>query len=131
MAFIHCNAVVQQIAAATLDPSLRDTVLPRAFERGPHRPDLQGSHRCRNLDSIFAIPVEDQEPGSRFKWKRFPQLLNDPEAGRVLGDVQVQNPPTFMADHKKAVEHTERDGRDREEVHRGNRLAMITKKSKP
>jgi len=29
MAFIHCNNVVQQIAAATLNPTFRNTVLPR------------------------------------------------------------------------------------------------------
>src|ERR1700676_4475376 len=110
MAFTHCNDVVQQIAAATLDPSLRDTVLPRAFERGPHGPDLQGSHRCGNLDSILAIPVEDQEPGSRFIWKRFPQLLDDPEARRVFGDIVVENLTTIVTDHEEAVEHAEPEG---------------------
>src|ERR1700680_1308467 len=110
MAFIHCNDVVQQIAAATLDPSLRDTVLPRAFERGPHEPDLQGSHRCRNLDSILAIPVEDQEPGSRFKWKRFPQLLHDPQARRMLRDIDVENLTMIVTDHEEAVEHAEAEG---------------------
>jgi hypothetical protein len=84
MAFVHRKDVVQQIAAATLDPSLGEAVLPRAFERGPDRPDLQRSNGCGNLDSILAIPVEDQEPRSRFERERFPQLLYDPQACRCF-----------------------------------------------
>ena len=40
MVFVHRDNVIQQVMAATLDPALRDTVLPRAFERRAHRPDL-------------------------------------------------------------------------------------------
>src|SRR5258708_35132971 len=109
MALIHCNDVVQQIAAAPLDPSLRDTVLPRAFERGSHRPDIQGPHRGRNLDSVLTIPVKDQESGSRFKRKSLSQLLDDPQARRVLCDVEVQNEPPVMPNDEEATEHAERD----------------------
>jgi hypothetical protein len=35
MVFVHRDDMVQQVAAATLDPSFRDAVLPRAFEGGP------------------------------------------------------------------------------------------------
>jgi hypothetical protein len=46
-------------------------------------------------------------------------------------DVEVQNAPTIMADDKETVEDTERDRRNREEIHRGNNLAVISKKSEP
>jgi hypothetical protein len=62
MAFIHCNNMVQQIAAATFDPTFRYTVLPRTFERGPHRPDPQRANGIWHLCSVLAIPIEDQEP---------------------------------------------------------------------
>jgi hypothetical protein len=64
MAFVDCDDVVQQVTAAAFDPSLRDTVLPRALERGPHSSPLQGPHRCRNLDSIFAVTVKDKKARS-------------------------------------------------------------------
>ncbi len=64
MAFVHCDDVVQQITAATLDPSLRDAVLPRTFEGGSDRPHLQGSNGCGNLDSVLAVTVKDKKPGS-------------------------------------------------------------------
>ena len=131
MAFVHCNDVVQQVTAATLDPSLRDAILPRTFEGGSHRPDLQRSNDCGNLHSILAIPVEDEKPGSRFKRKRFPQLLHDPQARRMLGDVEVQNASTVVTDDEEAVEHTEGNRWNGEEVHRRDGFPMIAQKGEP
>ena len=53
--------------------------------------------------------IEDDEPRGRPKWKRFSQLLNDPQAGRVLRGVEVHDPPPTVADDEEAVEHTEGD----------------------
>src|ERR1700682_5627549 len=131
MVFIHCNDAVQQVTAATLNPSFCDPVLPGTFERGPHRPDLQGSHRCRNLDSIFAITIKDEKSRSRSKRKRFAQLLDDPSTCGMSCDVEVQDTPTIMTDHEEAVQHAERDRRSREKVHRCDGFPMIAQKSEP
>ena len=64
MAFVDRDDVVQQVTAAALDPSLRDDVLPRTFEGGPHGPDLQRSNGCGNLDSVLAVTVKEKKPGS-------------------------------------------------------------------
>src|SRR5882762_8795673 len=69
MAFAPCNDVVQQVAATTLNPSLCSAILPRTFKGGSDWHDLQRPHRSRNLCAILAIPIEDQEPGRRFKRK--------------------------------------------------------------
>lgn len=68
--FIHGNDVVQQIMSATFNPTLCDTILPRAFERGSHGTHLQGSNRDGNLKPVLAVPVKNQKPGSRVKGKR-------------------------------------------------------------
>jgi hypothetical protein len=73
-----------------------------------------------------ALPAHVEE--SRFKWKRFPELLNDPQARWVLRDVEVQDPPTVMTDHEEAVEDTKRDRWNSEEIHRRNRFPMIAQK---
>ena len=36
MAIIERDDVIQQIAAATLDPTFRHAILPGTFKRGPH-----------------------------------------------------------------------------------------------
>jgi hypothetical protein len=64
MAFADCNDLVQEVTTATFDPTLRDAVLPRTLEGGSDRGDRQRSNGCRNLQSILAVTVEDEKPGS-------------------------------------------------------------------
>jgi hypothetical protein len=49
----------------------------------------------------------------------------------MAGNIEVQDAPTIMADNEKAIEHAERDGWDREEIHRGNGFPMISKEGEP
>ena len=72
MTFIQGNDVIQQIVAATTDPTLRHAVLPRTFEGSPHRNHPQRSNGGRDLQTVFRIPVEDEEPRSQPKRKCFP-----------------------------------------------------------
>jgi hypothetical protein len=65
VALIDRDDVVQQVAPTTLDPPLRDPVLPRTPERGSNRPDSHRANRDRNLQPILAILIEDEKPGSR------------------------------------------------------------------
>ncbi len=101
--FIHCNSVVQQVTAATLDPAFCYAVLPRTFERGSHRVDPQRPDGVWHVRSVLAIPVEAQEPRDRFKRERFPELLNDPQACRMLRNIEVQDPPTIMTDDEETI----------------------------
>src|SRR6266853_1204420 len=128
MEFVHCDDVVQQLMAATLDPSLRNAILPRAFERSPHWPDPQRANGRWHIYSVLAIPIEDQESRSRLERKRFPELLNDPQARRMLGDIEVENLTAIMTDHEEAVEHAEPEGWNCEEVHRRDGFSVIAKK---
>ena len=103
MAFIHRDNVVQQVLSATFDPTLRYTVLPGTFEGGADRGYIQGSEGPGNFQPVFRIPIEDEIPGSRPKWKRLLQLLDDPTARRMLRDVNVQDASTIVADDEEAV----------------------------
>ena len=94
MAFIHRNHVIQQISTAAFNPTLRYTILPRAFERRSYRAHLQGSNGHWDLQPVLGIAVEDEKPRSKLKRKRFSQLLDDPQASRMLGDVEVQDAST-------------------------------------
>jgi len=131
MAFIHGDNMVQQVSSATFDPTLRHTVLPGTLEGGPHGAHLQGSNGHGDLQPVFRIPVEDEKSGRRLEGKCFPQLLDDPTARRVLRDIEVQNSPAAMADHKKAVEYTKGDRWGREEIHRRNGFPVIAKEGEP
>jgi len=99
------SLVIQQVASAAFNPALRHAVLPGAFEGRSHWTHLQRSNGCENLQPVFRIPIEDQKPRTRLEWKCFPQLLNDPQGGRMLRDVEVQDASTIVADDEKAVEY--------------------------
>src|SRR5580658_6174764 len=49
----------------------------------------------------------------------------------MLRGIEVHNAPPVVRDDEKAVERTERECRHSEEVHRGNRLAMVAEKRRP
>jgi len=131
VAFVNCDDVIQEITAATPYPTLCDSILPRTFERGADKIHPQGSNRCGDFLSMLGITIKDDEPRSGSKWKCFSQLLDDPQACWMLCDIEVQDAPTIVTDDEKAIEHAEGDRRNSEEVHRGNRFPVITKKGKP
>jgi hypothetical protein len=131
VAFVNCNDVIQEITAATPYPTLCDSILPRTFERGADRIHPQGSNRCGDFQSILGITIKEDEPRSGSKWKCFSQLLDDPQACRMLCDIEVQDTPAIVTDNEKAIEHAKGDRRNSEEVHRGNRFPVITEKGKP
>jgi hypothetical protein len=118
-------------SAAALYPTFRNAILPRALEWSADTLNVHRPNRCGNLHSIFAITVKDEKSRSRFKRKRFPELLNDPQARRVLRDVEVQDPPTVVTDHEEAVEDAKRDRWNSEETHRRNGFPVIAKKREP
>jgi hypothetical protein len=131
VAFVNCDDVIQEITPATPYPTLCNSILPRTFERGADRTHAEGSNRCGDFQSILGITIKDDEPWSGFKWKCFSQLLDNPQACRMLGDIEVQDAPTIVTDNEKAIERAESDRRNSKEVHRGNRLPVITEKGKP
>src|SRR5882762_581291 len=131
VAFVNCDDVIQEITPATPYPTLCNSVLPRTFERGADRIHPQGSNRCGDFQSILGITIKDDESRSRAKWKCFSQLLDDPQARRMLCDIEMQDAPTIVTDDEKAIEHAEVDRRNSEEVHRSNRFPVITEKGKP
>ena len=49
----------------------------------------------------------------------------------MTSDVDVQDAPTVMAYEEEAVEHTERECRDREKIYRRDGFAVIAKKRQP
>src|ERR1700751_4178278 len=109
VAFVNCDDVIQEITPATPYPTLRHSILPRTFERSADRIHPQGSNRCRDFQSILGITIKDEELRSESKWKCFSQLLDDPRACRMLCDIEVQDTPTVVTDHEKAIERAEGD----------------------
>src|SRR5215472_13766531 len=93
--------------------------------------DAQGANGERDFQPVLGIAIEEQKPGRGIKGKGFPQLLDDPQARGVFGDVEVQNASTFVADDEEATEYAERDRWNRKKIHRGDSFLVVAKKGKP
>jgi hypothetical protein len=89
MAFVYCDDVIQESAAATAYPTLRNSILPRTPQRSPDRTHLQRTNGCGDLQSVLRIPVKYEKPRGRLERKRLSQLPDDPRTCRMPGDVEV------------------------------------------
>jgi hypothetical protein len=131
MGLVHRDHVVTQITSATFDPPLSDSILPRTFDQCSNRANIQGADRSGNLAAEFRVAVKDQESCSSLKRKCFSQLLNHPGTCRMTSHIEVQDLPSVVTDHEKAVKQAKSHRRDSEEIHRRDSFAMVLKKREP
>ena len=61
---VQGDDVVQKVPPATLNPSLRDSVLPRTLERGPNRAYGHRPYCDWNFEAILGVPIKNQKSGS-------------------------------------------------------------------
>src|SRR5690348_8802265 len=66
-----------------------------------------------------------------FVGKCLSHLLCNPEAVRMSGDIEVQNAPSIVSDHKEAIKNAECEGWHREEIHRRDHFTMVAEKYFP
>jgi hypothetical protein len=131
VSIVQRDDVIEHFAASAADPAFRHSVLPRAPNTRANR--FQGA-RLQKLEDIAAelgVTVEQDVPVGAGKRQRLAQLLYDPVAGRMLRDIEVQDPSATVLDDKEAVECAKRQARNREEVERGDYLAVVVEEGQP
>src|ERR1019366_1695376 len=131
MGFVERDHVIKQIVPAALDPSLGHAVLPWTLNRGTDRLHLQRADRRSNFEAELGITIKDQESWTSYNGKCFSKLLYHPSARRMARHIEVRDLSSVVTDHEKAVEQTKSYRRDREEIHRRNRLPMVSQEDKP
>src|ERR1035437_4346494 len=131
MLLVQNDHMVEKIPAAVADPAFGDTVLPRTSEARSLGLNAEGLHRIDHLRVEAGTAIKDQILGCRVVRERLAQLLNHPLAGRVPGDVPMQDAPPVMGNDEEAVEDSERESRYGEEIHCRNRLAMVIQECHP
>jgi hypothetical protein len=101
---LRSTRFVQQLTAATPDPSFCDSILPRCLNARALRLKAAAFQRCDHLPVEFRVMVQNHVPVRlRFR-ESLPQLLLDPVGGGMCGHVEVQNPAAPMLDHKQTVQ---------------------------
>ena len=98
---------VKKVSPAGSDPTFCNTVLPGTSIAGSLRLNPETLHGFDNFRTEVRSSVKDQISRRGIVRKRFAQLLNDPRAGGILGDIAMKNAPPVMCNHKEAVKHAE------------------------
>ena len=101
MALVEDDDVVEQIAAAIVDGTLRHAVLPRTFESRPLRLRAESLDCLDYFRAKDRVPVVDQILGRCVVGKRLAQLLGNPGGTRIPGDIEVNYAPTVVSKKKK------------------------------
>jgi hypothetical protein len=123
--------VVQQVAPATSNPALRNTVLPWTAKGSAGWLASHLPHSRNHIGSKLCVSVEEQESVRLLVGPCFSQLLYNPKCMGISRHIEMQDLPPLVADDEKAVQNTKRERWDGEEVHRRNGLAMVSEERQP
>src|SRR5579872_547450 len=129
--FIQRNDMIQYLAAATADPALSHSVLPRTAHARANSLDTTGLEKPEYFAAELRVTVEHDVLVATGKRQSLPELLDDPIAGRMRGDIEMQNSPPIMLDYKEAKKHAKRYGWNCEEVESGDHFAVIVEEGQP
>jgi len=128
---VQHDDMIEQVPAAIANPAFCDAVLPRASEAGPF---WLKTKRLGCFD-YFGVEVrgyvKDQILRGRVIGEYFTQLLCDPCARWMAGDLPMHNSSLVMRDYEQTVQHSEGQGWHGEKVHRSNNFPMIAKEGRP
>ncbi len=131
MALVDHDDMIEQISAAVPDEALGHAVLPGTSNRGADWPYAKTLYGFQNLTMKSVLPIEDEVHWRGIVRERFTELLSNPRGRRVARDAAMKNTPPIMGNHEEAIEHAEGQRGHSEEVHRGNRFAMVAQKRCP
>jgi hypothetical protein len=103
MIFVQRNNVVDQFSTHAADPTFRRFILPRAPSAGAQRRELTGSQELEDVISELGIMVEQHVSIRAGKRECFPQLLHNPIACWMEGNVEMQNAPAMVFNREEVI----------------------------
>jgi len=125
------DQMIEKFSTTAFDPAFRDSILPwacRAYAHGFH------AFRCQHIGHLLAelgITIQDRVAVWTGFRKCFPQLLHYPGAGWMFRDIEMEDLASTVFNDEETIQDSEGEGRDGEEVHGHDDLAVIAKESRP
>lgn len=125
VSFVDGDHVVKTLPAGAAHPAFGDAVLPRTSNARTNWLDSGCLQHGKGLTVEFGVAIQDRVSISARVRECRAQLLANPTRGRVVGNIEVQNPAPVVVDDEETVQKTEGDCRHREEVHCSDGLTVI------
>src|SRR5258706_2150541 len=123
--------MVQAFAADRPDQPFGKSILPRRGWCSGLVPDAHGTQSSRDDNAVDSIPISDHIARSHVPGKRLGYLTCNPLRRRVGCDVNPDEISAIKPYNHEAVEHSEADGLDDEQIHGGNVRRVVTQKGPP
>ena len=95
--------MVEQFSTHAADPTFRCSILPRAPDTGAQRFEITGSQGLEDVVSELCIMIEQHISMRAGKRECVSQLLHDPIACGMEGNVKVQNAPAIVFNREEAI----------------------------
>src|SRR6202165_2307381 len=131
MCLAQNDDVIQTLAPDRSDQPFGKAILPRRGWGNGLVPDAPGTQAARDDNAIDSIPISDHIARSHVPGKRLGYLTCNPLRRRVGCDVTPDEISAIKPSNHEAVEHSEANGRDDEQIHGGNVRRVVSQKGPP
>ena len=129
--FVENDHMIEALATNRPDHAFHVGSLPWRSGCRQHFLDSQICNLLSQLGPEYSVPVTEQIFGHLVEWKCLPQLLRRSLGRRMSGDVEMNDPPSVVSQHKKHVQHLKANRRHGEKVDRHHTLDVILKEGPP
>jgi len=123
--------MVQALAADRPDQPLGKAILPRRGWCGRLVPDAHGAQSAWDDGTIDAIPIADEVFWGIIPREGLRYLTRNPIRCRVCSDIDPDEVSAVEADDHEGVEQAKANGRNNEQIHRGNVRRVVTQEGSP
>src|SRR5882762_2148469 len=125
------NDVVHTLTPDRSDQPFDKAILPRRGWCGRLVPDAHSAQSACDDGTIDAIPIADEVFWGIIPRKRLGHLTRNPIRCRVCSDIDPDEVSAIEADDHEGVEQAKANGRNNEQIHRGNVRRVVTQKGSP
>ena len=123
--------MIRALAADRPDQPFGKAILPRRGCCGRLVPDAHGAQSACDDGTIDAIPIADEVFWGIIPRKRLGHLTRNPIRCRVCSDIDPDEVSAVEADDHEGVEQAKANGRNNEQIHRGNVRRVVTQERSP
>src|ERR1700730_5693554 len=125
------NDVVRTLTPDRSDQPLGKTILPGRGWCGRLVPDAHGAQSARDAGTIYAILIPDEVFWDSIPREGLRYLTRNPIRCRVCSDIDPDEVSAVEADDHEGVEQAKANGRNNEQIHRGNVRRVVTQEGSP
>jgi hypothetical protein len=131
MRLVQSDHVIQALSADRADQAFDVRILPGTRRGGDDFSDAHARQSPLEDVTVDGVPISMQPAGRGAVRECVDHLLRGPRSGRMLRDIEVHDASAVMRQHDRDEQHSARECRHREEIHRRGRREVILEKRPP